>query len=162
MDNAHEAKSFKSLQIADYFILRSKQDEKGISNKKLQKLLYYSQAWSLVLRNKPIFEDDIEAWVHGPAIKRVYLAFKEYGFDNITKEVSQEKIDSSLTDDEKRFLDSVWKVYGKYDAAYLETLSHSESPWQEAREDLADFESSTNTITHESMKTYYGQKIQRN
>jgi len=57
--------------IADYFIYKGKEENKPITNKKLQKLLYYSQAWYLVFNKKPLFKDKIEAWVHGPAIRTI-------------------------------------------------------------------------------------------
>ena len=128
-----------------------------LSNKKLQKLLYYVQAWNLVFYNKKAFSEDIEAWIHGPAIPAVYRLYKNFvfspipqsmadGFDDITKELS------SVVDD-------VIRVYGKFDADYLETLTHAESPWQTARNDAKPFENSSNVISTDEMKTYYGKKL---
>ena len=39
---------------------------------KLQKLVYYSQAWSLVWDEKPLFHNRIEAWINGPVIPNLY------------------------------------------------------------------------------------------
>ena len=39
---------------------------------KLQKLVYYCQAWSLVWEARTIYDDRIEAWAHGPVIPRLY------------------------------------------------------------------------------------------
>ncbi len=150
----------KAQEVAYYFIYKNNQDKKGLTNKKLQKLLYYAQAWSLVTRNKVIFHEDIEAWVHGPAIPRIYIQFKDYGSSEIIKEIEETSF-SDLNIDEKKLLDEIWRIYGKYDGSYLETLSHSEEPWQEARKGLSDFESSNNKISTDTMKKYYGQKIKR-
>src|SRR3989338_5532528 len=122
----------KSLIVADYFIKKNKQDPRGLSNKKLQKLLYYAQAWSLVINKERLFNDPIEAWVHGPAIPAVYSTFREFGFNDIKVPVSESDL-ATLSEKEKGVLDEVWTVYGKYDAGYLELLTHSELPWQEAR-----------------------------
>ncbi|MGH7905267.1 MAG: Panacea domain-containing protein, partial [Candidatus Binataceae bacterium] len=43
-----------------------------ISAMKLQKLVYYSQAWSLVWDEKPLFRDRIEAWASGPVVPNLY------------------------------------------------------------------------------------------
>jgi uncharacterized phage-associated protein len=50
-----------------------------MSNLKLQKLMYYAQGFSLVLFNKPLFPERIEAWIHGPVIPAVYHKYKGYG-----------------------------------------------------------------------------------
>ena len=39
---------------------------------KLQKLIYYSQAWSLVWDEKPLFAERIEAWANGPVCPDLY------------------------------------------------------------------------------------------
>lgn len=149
----------KVITIAEYFVSKNKADKKGLTNKKVQKLLYYSQAWSLVLRDgKKMFNDSIEAWVHGPAIPAVYFYFKEFGANEIDIDVDEKKI-AQLKQDEKNILDTIWSIYGKYDASYLEILSHSETPWQEARKDLNANEASSNKISLSSMKRYYGEKI---
>lgn len=149
----------KLFAIANYFIEKNRLEKKGLTNKKLQKLLYYSQAWNLVLRNKKLFEHEIEAWVHGPAVPVVYFAYKDYGSAEITEEVGKKGI-SLLHEDEKELLDAVWDVYGKYDANYLELLAHSEYPWQEARKDTSPHEASDKVISTKTMRRFYGQKIE--
>jgi uncharacterized phage-associated protein len=36
---------------------------------KLQKLVYYSQAWSVVWDERPLFPEKIEAWANGPVVR---------------------------------------------------------------------------------------------
>lgn len=139
---------------------KNSQEPKGLTNKKLQKLLYYAQAWSVTLRNKAIFQDDIEAWVHGPAIPVIYQAYKDFGHDEINVQVDSKKFDV-LDIQERELLDSVWQVYGKYDGNYLELLTHSEDPWQLARKDKPGHESSDSVISFTSMKDYYGEKLKK-
>lgn len=128
-----------------------------ISNKKLQKLLYYVQAWTLVLYGKKAFNDDIEAWVHGPAIPSVYRAYKDFAFNPIPASMADaiQPISSEI----QSVLKDVLRVYGKYDASYLETLTHVEQPWQEARGSQKPYENSVSVISTASMKSYYGKKI---
>lgn len=141
-----------ALDIAKYFVWKANSEGKPITNKKLQKLVYYAQAWNIVLNGSSLFNEDIEAWVHGPVIKSVYDYFKQYTYKPINLDVDNE---IQYIVPSKDILDEVWKVYGKLDADYLETLTHSEKPWQEARENIAPKENSNITISVESMKSYY-------
>jgi uncharacterized phage-associated protein len=144
--------------VAEYFIWKSQQADNPVTNKKLQKLLYYAQAWSLAIRNELMFKQDIEAWVHGPAIREVYMEYKTFGFKPITLEIDPKDI--ALDNDTKKFLDSVWNVYGNFDGDYLETLSHSEAPWQDARRGMEEDESSDTVIEPEAMLSFFSQKLQ--
>ena len=151
-------KVFTAQQIAQYFIWKSSQESKPITNKKLQKILYYAQAWSLVIRETPLFKEKIEAWIHGPAIREIYSQYKKFGFEPIKENITKTKIEA-IKSETRSFLNEVWRVYGNRDAGYLEYLSHSETPWQVAREGLEASEGSDNEITHESMKEYYSEKL---
>ncbi len=150
----------KVIQIANYFIKKlTEEPEKGLDAKKLQKLLYYSQAWSLVLREKPIFEDKIEAWIHGPAVYKVWDAFKFHIFSSLSESTISNEDIGILDEEEKKFLDNIWTIYGKFDGEYLEALTHSELPWQEARRGIDEREPSSKEISHDSMKIYYGKRL---
>ncbi|MSU55302.1 MAG: DUF4065 domain-containing protein [Candidatus Taylorbacteria bacterium] len=151
-------KPINALMVADYILLKAKQEGKPITNKKLQKLLYYTQAWSAALQNKKLFDDRIEAWIHGPAVKSVYLAYKEFGAEPIVKNVTSEMV-KGLPKEATSIIDQVWSIYSKYDAPYLEYLTHSEEPWQKARQGLEPHIVSENEITFESMRNFYKQKL---
>ena len=157
---ARATKMDKAVIVAHYFISKNKATNKGLSNKKLQKLLYYAQAWSLVLHKKKLFEHKFEAWIHGAALPMIYHKYKEYGFKDITDEYDESEFDA-LTKKEKQLLDEVWLVYGKHDANYLELLNHNEEPWQNARKGRPFSKPSTAKISEEDMRRYYGDKLQR-
>lgn len=145
-------------KVAEYFIWKAHGEKKAITNKKLQKLLYYAQAWSLVLNDKKLFNEKIEAWVHGPAVRNVYIDYKKFGFGPITKNISDNDV-FKISENTINFLDQVWPVYGKKDPAYLEYLSHSETPWQKAREGLEPHVGSENEISLRDMKEFYSSKL---
>lgn len=147
-------KVYTSDLVADYLLSRCKKAGRLVSNKKLQKLVYYAQAWSLTLNKKPLFPEAIEAWVHGPAIMGLYLRFKPFGFGPIEYSPNEEAF-SQLDRQTRALLDNVVKVYGTKDAEYLELLSHSEEPWKLAREGLLSSDSSSREISHKSMVEYY-------
>ena len=142
--------------ISEYFIFLSKKNKKVITNKKLQKLLYYTQAWNLVINNEKAFDEKIEAWVHGPAVMSTYQRFRDFSFGNIDINIKKEDID--LKDSLKRTVESVWRVYGKHKADYLESLTHQEDPWIIARGDKLPHQNSNNQISLKSIKDYYSKK----
>ena len=137
-----------AFDVAAYLL--SKADIKegdGMTHLKLQKLLYYCQGFSLVLLDKPLFQNVIEAWDHGPVVVDVYHEFKHYG-DQIIITLGPGNIDT-LADDEKTMIDDVYEVYGGYSASRLRNLTHNESPWIGAENKI------DKTITHESMREFF-------
>lgn len=138
--------------ISNYFIRLGIINNRPISNKKLQKLVYYSQAWSLALYGQPLFEEDIQAWVHGPVIPSLYQKYKNYQFHPIT---NYQLLEETPRLNCAELLDEIWDIYGKYDSNYLESLTHRETPWINARAHLEPDENSDNTISLEDMKIYY-------
>ncbi|MBD3362697.1 DUF4065 domain-containing protein [Candidatus Dojkabacteria bacterium] len=158
MNKPKKQKTKSALDIAKFFIWKASKEGKSITNKQLQKLLYYSQAWHLVYKEEPIFKEEIEAWVHGPAIKVVYNKYKKYGYRPIELKVNDAEISDIPNQD---LLEEIWRVYGKYDGDYLEQLSHNEDPWQNARGQIHASVSSNNVISLEDMKAYYSSLIKK-
>lgn len=115
--------------VADYFIWLANDTGSFISNLKLQKLVYYAQAWYLAIHDKPLFDEDFEAWIHGPVIPELYKEYCGFKWKPILKEVEEPK----FTEEVKQFLDEVTDVYFGLDAYELEQMTHLEAPWIEAR-----------------------------
>lgn len=70
-----------ALHVAQYFISQSKiSSPYAVTNLKLQKLLYYAQGFHLAVYGEPLFEEEIQAWAHGPVIPSVYNRLKRYGY----------------------------------------------------------------------------------
>lgn len=151
-------KKVNVLTVADYFLYKANKEKKLLTNKKLQKLVYYAQAWSLVLNKKKLFSEPIEAWVHGPAVRILYGQYKNFGFNPIIKKVEEGSL--KIAPKDKQLLDEVWNVYGKLDASYLEMLTHSEQPWRDARNGLQNHQSSDSEITTKAMKSFYSLKLE--
>lgn len=66
---------YTAMQIAAAVIKLYAIEKQPITNLKLQKVLFYIQAKSFLMRGEPIFQDDIEAWRHGPVVRDVYNTF---------------------------------------------------------------------------------------
>lgn len=119
------------LSIADEQILgkdpEGNEIREGITNLKLQKMLYFADAVHLALFDKQLFADEIQAWDLGPVIPKVYFRFsKDYGNNPIHADASNGCTDKELMD----FLREVWNIFGKYSASELVNLSHRHLPWK--------------------------------
>ncbi|MBD2665612.1 putative Phage-associated protein [Richelia sinica FACHB-800] len=142
-----------ALDVARYFLHRvDREVGETISPLKLQKLVYYAQAWHLVFYGRLLFPDNIQAWIHGPVVYSVWNENREYEYKAIPK--PDEPV-SDFTNDELVILEEVWSVYGELGAKQLERLTHAEYPWIHARGDLAPTEKSSEIISTEDMMLYY-------
>jgi len=132
--------------VAKYFLSLTDENLGDlISNLKLQKLVYYAQGFHLAIHGKPLFDEETEAWIYGPAIPELYSGYKKYGSGHIP---SPTDTDFSVFDEEIRsLLDEVYAVFGQYSAWKLANMTHEEPPWRDAAE--------CGTITHDSMREYF-------
>jgi uncharacterized phage-associated protein len=148
--------------VADYFLLRVDPSAGDtISHLKLQKLCYYAQAWSLGLHRKPLFHEPIEAWTHGPVVRKLYSRFKRYGWQSIEPTDLVTDPLAQLSDETQQFLDSIWDKYGKFSGRQLELMTHSELPWKVAYGDTQKADRCDEVITHDAMLKYYSAKARR-
>ena len=123
-----------------------------ITAMKLQKLAYYSQAWSLVWDEKLLFPERIEAWANGPVVPDLYEAHK--GVFKLSKlSCGNPSLLDSL---ETETIDKVLEFYGDKSSQWLSDLTHKEDPWLNAREGLEPGKRGNNEITHAAMAEYYG------
>lgn len=119
---------------------------------KLQKLVYFSQAWSLVWDEKHIFKEEIEAWANGPVVPELFAAHK--GQFTVSAEPKGKR--ENLTSEEQKTINAVLKFYGEKSAPWLSALTHSEAPWKDARKGVPEGERSSRVITLAAMAEYYG------
>ncbi|MCA9468837.1 MAG: DUF4065 domain-containing protein [Nitrospira sp.] len=118
---------------------------------KLQKLVYYCQAWALVWDEKPLFRERIEAWANGPVVPELYEVHKgHFQVRSLPKGSTR-----NLTKDEKETIDAVIAVYGGKSSQWLSDLTHQEAPWKEARVGLSPGTRSNKEIKRSAMAEYY-------
>ena len=122
---------------------------------KLQKLVYYAQAWSLVWNEEPLFQDEIEAWVYGPVVRKLFNVSKgHYRSQDINRELMT---GNHLDGNQKETIDIIVRDYGNLTPEILVGMTHRERPWQKAREsqNLGPGENGNAIISAEDMKKYY-------
>ncbi len=151
-------------QIADYFISLSNESQNLITNLKLQKLMYYAQAWHLAITGNRLFDGKFEAWVHGPVLVKLYDDYKSFRWNPIERldlgEGSFEKIKHSINNTEtSEILEDIVEEYFGLSAYELERLTHLEDPWLKARSGIPNDEPSNAEIFDKWMIDYYKQYL---
>lgn len=137
------------FDVAKY-ILEKTED---ISAMKLQKLVYYCQAWSLVWDENELFHEDFEAWANGPVVRELYNAHR--GLFKVNADNFEQGDSANLTDEQQETIDKVLEFYGDKSAQWLSNLTHREQPWLTARNGAEPMTASSEVITKASMEEYY-------
>lgn len=142
-----ETPKIRVFDVAAYIL-----EKKGtMSTMKLQKLVYYSQAWSLVWDETPLFQENIEAWANGPVVRDLF------DYHRGMYEISEIPIGNPrLLDQEQRdTVDAILEYYGHRPAQWLIDLTHMEEPWIQARKGLPPLERGNRVIPLDTMAHYY-------
>lgn len=131
----------------------------SMTNKKLQKLCYYAQAWHLALIGEPLVNEKFQAWIHGPVCPKLYNKYKMYGWQYIESKEAPRCIREN--EELYNFLKQIYRIYGELDGNELEQLSHMERPWIKARGNLEPWEASQESIDEEDMRQFYLEEFER-
>lgn len=138
------------IEIVIKYVLNQCED---ITPLALQKALYYIQGFYCAFYGTFLFQDDCQAWVHGPVYKDIYLRYKNYRFDPISK---SENFDVSVfSSGEKAICDSVIQNICCYSGKVLERFTHNETPWLAARGNLPVVIPSDRIIEKSLIKEYF-------
>ena len=122
-----------------------------ITAMKLQKLVYYAQAWHAVWSDHALFPEEIQAWANGPVCNDLYQKHKGQFRVSDWPYGEAAKLDA----DEADSVDVILDAYGQFTAHQLSEMTHREDPWINAREGLTDGARSSRPITVGEMVEYY-------
>ena len=145
--------SYKVLDVCRYVINYSNKKDYGISNLKLQKILYFIQAYFLISEpSRRCFEEKIEAWDFGPVVPEAYRKYKQFGGTDIPMISKIENVDEDniISDADKTLINTVVDNFSDYSATDLVTLTHNQSPWIDAYIPRMNRE-----ITPEAIREYF-------
>ncbi|WP_139975853.1 type II toxin-antitoxin system antitoxin SocA domain-containing protein [Ochrobactrum sp. CGA5] len=137
--------------LADYLLAEMRERGEILTPLKLQKMMFYADAWHLALYDREITGEKFKAWVHGPVLISQYHRFKDFRWMPITTEIKTPEISPEL----KAHLDEIVEIFGSETAVALERMTHKETPWIEARGDLPDDEPCDNYISKKTTAEYY-------
>ena len=147
----------KAIDVARHFLFLARSFDAGdtISNLKMQKMLYYAQGWHFAYFGKELFDDEIEAWKHGPVIKTIYDKFKKYGSNSISFDELEEY---NTKPDEKtaEFLYFIFKKLSAYPAWELADKTHYEPPYLDNYSKAV-----TNIIPKEQIKAFFIEEFKK-
>jgi uncharacterized phage-associated protein len=160
---------YSAIAVANWFIEKNKTDACDLTHLKIQKLLYYAQGWFLGNFEVPLFDDPIEAWKHGPVIRSIYLALRDFKKNQIVNLIlGPTLVDNKIVsgypaidpEDNKSidFLNNYWGIYSKISPWVLVNDTHQPgTPWQQIYSEFG-FE---NIIPKELMLTYFKALVEK-
>lgn len=159
---------YNVLDVSRYVINYSNEKDYGISNLKLQKVLYFIQAYFLTNtpNGTPCFREKIEAWDFGPVVPEAYREYKQYGSSNIPPMISYIDFDDDdiwnserktydnkvISKNDKVLINAVVDKFSDFSATDLVTLTHNQAPWREAYVPHMN-----NEITIKAIKDYFNE-----
>lgn len=150
INNFTSATKSKIESAARYLLFRASE----ITPLALQKLLYFAQGFQKAFTGQFLFEEDCEAWVHGPVYPAIYKRYKDIGCHPVNMdEIILENI--NLTEDEKELLEHIVLYFGCYSGRILEHMTHIEEPWRNTRKGLDSFEEGNKIIPKEEIASYF-------
>ena len=122
----------------------------------LQKLLYFIQGIHLAIYDKPLFNDDCYAWIHGPVYKNVYRLFRDFTYNPIddSKFIMLKNRYKDLSVDEIAYIKTITDTFGMYNAKTLEKITHIEDPWKNSEINECGILNSE-IINKDRIKSYY-------
>lgn len=156
------------LDICRYIINYSNEKEYGVSNLKLQKLLYFVQAYYLCFSHSKerCFREDIEAWGSGPVVPSAYCEYAAYGCGSIPEIHSYFVYGTSLWNTvrvpyssemiykrDKAIIESVVDKFADYSSVDLMQLTQNQSPWK-----MAYRQGTGTVISDECIRRYFTQE----
>ena len=160
---------YNVLDVCYFVIDYSNSARYGMSCLKLQKILYFIQAYFLILPQKRrcCFRDKIEAWDFGPVVPAAYNEFKQFGSGNIPSVDSRIIVDKNniwnfrrvainknvISFEDKELIIKVVDVFSNYSATDLVTITHRQGPWINAFDPNC-----FNEITPEAIQAYFDQE----
>jgi len=124
-----------------------------MSAMKLQKLMYYAQAWNLVWQERALFDEDFQAWANGPVLPGLYECHR--GMFSVSPALFSTGNSRNLNAIERANIDKVLEFYGDQTAQWLSNLTHQETPWLAARGASAPGSSSNAIVSKLAMHEYY-------
>lgn len=158
------------LDVCRYIINYSNKRKYGISNLKLQKVLYFVQAFFLMNKknNKPCFTESIEAWEFGPVVPIAYREYRRFGSTDIPTIDSYIKVDpfnlwnlsiinfseECLSEEDRILIEDVVDQLSDFSATDLVKITQNQNLWIESYS-----ENSNNEIKVQSMINYFNQII---
>jgi uncharacterized phage-associated protein len=118
-----------AMDFAKVFIKRGLDTHRNTydGNMKLQKLLFFADFISIAEKGKPLFFEQVRAYLNGCVVEEVRLRYKN---DCINFCSESESYEPTFTQDEYDVLNLTADIFGKLSARELSDLNHNFSFWK--------------------------------
>ena len=142
--HAKEKTMFQSIAVANEFIAISLAKNNAVTPMKLLKLVYFAHGWHLGIYDRPLIDEQVEAWKYGPVVDSIYHEVKSYGTNKINSLIERTRFTNSELITEVPRIDlgdpngdralalikRVWKVYSPHTGIKLSNMTHQTgTPW---------------------------------
>ena len=134
---------YSAIEVAKIIMKYSKENNLEYSNLRVQKLLYFIQAYFIVALKKVCFNETILAWAYGPVVREVYDAIKNEEID-----LEEELFMHNISQEDKNIIENLVQNYKNKSTWELVEITHRQDPWVKAYPN--------NVITPKSMGDYFG------
>lgn len=127
---------YSSFDIARKILQLAKSEGLNVDTMKLLKLVYITHGWHLGFTNKPLINDEIQAWKYGPVIPVLYDVIKRFGAGNVDGELIDLYADKELDPETSEFVENIWHVYKEMSGLELSARTHKDgSAWAKTYEE---------------------------
>jgi uncharacterized phage-associated protein len=139
---------------------------------KLQKLLFYGHAWYLAIHDRPLFDENIEAWPWGPIVRDVYYQTRHYGRDPVKSPIRKlfwdptAPLNSRFEEPDvndgpiKSFIKQIWEVHKPYTGVQLSNSTHAPGePWKIIKEQFQTLDAKP-TIPNDLIAAVFKRKLE--
>lgn len=132
-----------------------------MSHLKLQKLLFYCDAYCMAFFGEELLSDKFEAWVHGPVCRKVFnemkgssLLYSDMSYSPING-IDEDSYFNDLSIDVRDLLNDVLSTLTQWSGIELERATHRELPWIEARRGYGEADKCHVEISKETTRRFY-------
>lgn len=140
----------KSVELGKHILNYCIKHDHEVTPSKIQKLLYYMQAYFYVKNDENLFEEKILAWNCGPAIHEVNAYFTKYMHENKGKYITANLF---LSDEEMQVFKFVCEQKASISTNELIEITQKEKPWQQTYNNGTG---KNEIISNELLKDWFG------
>lgn len=126
--NVSDNDCYEVYEICDYVLEYISKKHGTINVFKLNSLLYIMQASYLHYYNKPLFDEDFEAWMAGPTLPSVWKKYKRFGGCSILSKDFQ----YSIRNEDMAFLNEIIEMFGECSESSLSDMLISQKAYTDA------------------------------
>lgn len=123
---------YSVFNISGYIVEYCNKHYLHITHLRLQKLLYFIQAYFLIKSNgeRVAFNEEVEVWDLGPTVPCIFHQYKRFGSGQIP--FNDNSYSGIFSNDDKKTIEEVILHFNDKSSIYIMEVTHNQKPWKEA------------------------------